>query len=116
MFDTKDLVPIVLFSGLFIMIIMISYFLNRRKERMALIESGLNANIFERKEKKPQLAQSLKLGIVGFFMGIGLLIGDFIKNNSQINDAVSYLSMLLIFGGLGLLSFYIVQSKMKTNE
>ncbi len=118
MFSVDELVPIVLFGGTFTMIILVSYFRNRRRERMALIEAGLDAKIFdqEQKQKLPQLFRTLKLAIVGIAMGLGLLVGEYLKNNTELNDGISYLSMLLIFGGLGLLLFYFIQNKISPQK
>ena len=49
----SNLIPIVLFAGIFATIISGIYFGNRRKERMALIASGKEASLFNETEKKP---------------------------------------------------------------
>ncbi len=102
-----DLVPIVLFGGIFATIISGIYFGNRRKERMALIASGKDASLFNEAEKKPRTPTSLKYGLLLVGLGVGALMGELLINlSSGINTQVAYLSMILLFGGISLLIHY----------
>lgn len=80
----------------------------RRKERLALIEKGLNASIFN---SEANVSPSLKYGI--FFIGtaIGFLMGEILANNTRIEDGIAYLSMIFLFGGLGLVIYYFIVRK-----
>lgn len=102
----NNLIPIVLFVGIFSTIISAIYFGNRRKERMALIASGKDASLFNEAEKKPGSASSLKYGLLLVGLGVGALVGEMLTLSSNINTQMAYLSMTLLFGGISLLIHY----------
>ena len=106
------LVPIVLFIGIFTMIIMTSYFKNRRIERTSLIAAGKDASLFNKGYQKPFLSQALKFGILSIGIGLGLLIGDYLAHNITMNESVAYLAPVFIVGGASLLFYYLLQKKL----
>lgn len=102
---------LMVFGSIAAIIISITYFRTRKAERLALIASGKDAGLFNEGEKKELTSRSLKFGIVAIAVGIGLLVGDHLAKNTNINEAVAYFSMMLLFGGSGLLSFYFIQKQ-----
>ncbi|MGQ1785652.1 MULTISPECIES: DUF6249 domain-containing protein [unclassified Saccharicrinis] len=106
------LVPIVLFICIFTMIIMTSYYKNRRIERTSLIAAGKEASIFNEGDKKPLISQALKFGILFIGVGLGLLVGDYLAHNTNMEEAVAYLSPVFILGGISLLAYYLLQNKL----
>ncbi len=112
----SNLIPIVLFAGIFATIISGIYFGNRRKERMALIASGKEASLFNEAEKKPGSASSLKYGLLLVGLGVGALVGEMLTLASGINTQVAYLSMILLFGGISLLIHYKIAKQAETTE
>lgn len=112
MADLGVLIPILSVGGTFASIIIWTYmhYSSRHRERMALIESGQDANIFH-KTKKRALSNNLKIGIVAVMSGIGLVAGHFLQAIG-LDEFVAYFAMVLIFGGTGLVVFYfLVQGK-----
>ena len=106
------LIPILSVGGTFASIIIWTYmhYSSRHRERMALIESGQDANIFHKTKRKTH-SSSLKIGIVAVMSGIGLVAGHFLQAIG-LNEFVAYFAMVLIFGGTGLVLFYfLVQGK-----
>jgi len=91
------------------------YFSLRNKERMALIEKGAEASLFNTgKEKSFQFSWSkfvMKIGM--FFMGIavGIIMGAFFDSLEILSKEVSYVSMIFLFGGFSLVLFYIIDKK-----
>ena len=80
----------------------------RNKERMALIERGVD--ISEIYKKKGTGHGFFKFGVVLMGIGIGLLLGYILS--SAVNPVVSYFSMILLFGGIGVLvANYLVAKK-----
>ena len=75
----------------------------RNKERMALIEKGKDATIFS---EKYNLVNALKWGLVVVGLGLGLFVGGFLEKINLLHDGTATFSMLAIFAGLGLLTFY----------
>ena len=102
--DEGLLVPL----GLFAMIYGIVYLSVRRKERMALIESGQDAKIFN---TESNVALSLKFSLLLIGLGVGALLGYILEETTAMQEGISYFSMILIFGGIGLLVYYFLARK-----
>jgi hypothetical protein len=103
------LVPITLFTAGFAMIFGIRYLIN--KERMALIERGINP---KEGQSAPKPFISLKIGLLLMGLGFGLLIALFTVLTAKINgdeSAAVYFGCVLIFGGLGLIISYVIEKK-----
>lgn len=106
-----DLVPIVVVGGLYALIAYLVYLRTRKNERLALIAAGKEAGIFNEPEKKIHQNESLKYGFLMVGLGVGLLIGEFMKSMFNVEPTVAYLSMTLLFGGLALLIYHSTQKK-----
>ena len=83
------------------------YYTSRHRERMALIERGVDASIFK-VNQDPTTA--LKYGIVLVLAGIGVLMG-YLLESIGLPAFVAYFSMILIFSGTGLVGFYSYAQK-----
>lgn len=85
----------------------------RHKERMALIESGRDAQIFkEPSDRKSRYAgNSLKYGLFLLFVGFGFGFGFLIEEIFNTPDTVSVISMVCISGGCALLTYYWLERK-----
>ncbi|MDD4032287.1 MAG: hypothetical protein PHS48_03470 [Bacteroidales bacterium] len=82
------------------------YIRTRNSERIKLIEQGLNPdeglNITEYQKQA-----NLKNGVLLLSLGLGLLCGHLLVINYEMMDEIiTYLMMLLIFGGIGFLINY----------
>jgi hypothetical protein len=94
------------------------HYTTRNKERMALIEKGADASLFT---SRKEIAGSniswgkwtLKLGM--FFMGValGIIAGAVLSNAGVLNEGANYPSMILFFGGLSLVLFYVIDRNKK---
>ncbi len=106
------LIPILAVGGFFASIIVWVYmhYSSRHRERMALIESGKDANIFE--PTRRNRANALKYGIVG---GIGLLFGSILESFGMESE-VAYFSMTLLLGGIGLVGFYMLTNAKRQHQ
>ena len=102
-------VPIGFFLTLFA--ILYVYWSNRTKERLALIEKGIDAGIFKSTPSKYAL---LKWGI--FLMGaaVGVIAGYILS--LVINEVVAYFAMIFLFGGVGLITAYLITKKLSQKE
>ena len=102
------LIPIFFFLTIFGLFFI--YIRARNKERLTLIEKGADASIFG-SEKNGKSHSLLKIGL--FFIGIavGLIAGFFVQSMGMVG-AVAYISMIFLFGGLGLLVYYPVSKRM----
>ncbi len=107
------LVPLGLFGGLFATIVLISYYKIRKTERLALIAADKEAGIFKESDNKSSSHTSLKIGIFMVGIAIGLLVGEILAKVTNLNPEVAYLSMVLIFGGISLVIYYLIEKRLK---
>ena len=104
-------IPISMFASL--AIILWIYFTNRNKERMALIEKGADAKLFKTKGSR---LTTLKWGMLLIGVGVGILFGNIIANSTSLLEEVSYFSMIFLFGGGSLISYYLIAGKLEKKE
>lgn len=100
------LIPIALFA----MIFGIVYIIVRRKERLAMIEKGVDDSIFG---KGTRGTDSLKWGLLFVGIGVGILLGKVFAAYSCLGEEASMFSMICLFGGLSLLVFYFIERSME---
>lgn len=83
---------------------------NRHKERMALIEKGLDPLIADKKAPRDFTQGAFLWGMLLGGVGVGALIGHAINPLADKNDLTAN-ALALLFGGLGLLGFYVARKK-----
>ena len=112
-----ELVAITMFVGAFALVFGIRYLIN--KEKMAMIERGIDPGLRVRKST-PRPFISLKFGLLMVGLGLGLLVALFTVRGifgNQMTDAEEgqavavYFGSIFIFGGLGLISSYVIEKK-----
>ncbi len=108
--DAGALVPILVPLAMFALIFGIVYL--SRKERMAMIERGMDPRRY-----RPQSApyQNLKWGLLLIGAGLGLFLAFMLdrtlfKSTMNDNEAI-YFSLIAVFGGLGLFISYLIEKK-----
>jgi hypothetical protein len=105
------LTPVLILAVIFGAIVAIIYLSIRKKERMALLQSGHDASFFNTNR---QCFSSLKWGLLLFFVGIGLLFADIIAKQNLMTPEAAYFSMAFIAGGFALIiDFFIERSRAK---
>jgi uncharacterized membrane protein HdeD (DUF308 family) len=112
-----DLLPILIFLGAFALAFGIRYLSNR--EKMAMIERGIDPGIARSRPSAPMPFLSLKFGLLLVGLGIGLLLALFISMQARIEDEQAtavYFGCLSIFGGIGLILSYIIERKWLDNH
>jgi len=111
--DPGILVPIVLFGG--IAVVLWKYFEGRHKERMAMIDKGVNPADF--KSATPfrlwqgSVLSNLKWGLLFVFAGIGLLVGQQLEYYFGFHEETAVFGSILIAGGFALIIFYLIAAK-----
>ncbi|MFK7907670.1 MAG: DUF6249 domain-containing protein [Chitinophagales bacterium] len=86
-----------------------TYFANRHKERMALIESGRDMSVF--KPKKRQTNRALKFGLLLFGIGAGILTGSIVEFLLGLEPPLGIFAMMFIFGGVALVLYYLIEAR-----
>jgi len=109
------LIPISMFATVFGVLYM--YYTTRHKERIALIEKGTDASVFYSTEKaKEKKYYSLQFGILAVCVGIGILMGNILHKTVGMDDEVAYNSMVFLMGGIGLITFHIINLKQQNSN
>lgn len=102
-----ELEPILILTIIFGFVYAIIYLGIRRKERMALLEKGVDASYFVGNTKPT--SGTLKFGMLFVGIAIGILLGNILEVTTQLEEEVAYFSMVFLFGGAGLIINYFVE-------
>ncbi|NQU88479.1 MAG: hypothetical protein HQ541_22255 [Mariniphaga sp.] len=103
-------VPIALF--LMIFAILYVYYTTRTKERLALVEKGVDANVFKIDPTESRL-NLVKWGIFLIGISTGVITGYALS--MVIDEVVAFFTTILLTGGVSLIVAYLVITKMKEN-
>lgn len=105
------LIPITSIIAFFSAVITYIYmkYKSRHTERMALIESGETADIFDSKSFSGK-EQSLKNGLFLIGGGSGFVSGTIIESVLHLDDAIAMVPLTIVGAGLGLVIFYRIMS------
>lgn len=98
--------------------IMYVFYTTRNKERMALIEKGADASLFNTGKESTGKSFSwskftLKIGMLFMGIAVGIIMGAVLSNAGLLNEEAMYPSMIFFFGGLSLVLFYFIDRKSK---
>src|SRR4051812_25009399 len=106
----EPLIPITMFLGAFAMVFGIRYLSN--KEKMAMIERGIDPGITRSQPSAPKPFLSLKFGLLLVGLGLGILLALFavMQNHLGEDEATAvYFGCISIFGGVGLIVSYLIE-------
>ncbi|OQX73653.1 MAG: hypothetical protein B6D61_12295 [Bacteroidetes bacterium 4484_249] len=111
-----ELTPIIVLLIIFGAIVTIVYLGIRKKERMAMMEKGVDASIFFSTKSKNEY--SLKYGLLLIGVALGILAGNILSVTDAFmyEKEAAYFSMIFLFGGLALVIFYFLAKKMFGGE
>ncbi|WP_271785090.1 DUF6249 domain-containing protein [Aquimarina algiphila] len=84
------------------------YFLTRHRERMKMMEQGIDLSEII-SAKKGWIA--LKYGMFGIGLAIGFLVGNVLYEYFNMNDIISFSSMSFLFGGISLVGYFLIETK-----
>jgi len=94
------------------------HYTTRNKERMALIEKGADASLFNTGKEAVKWNFSwskftLKIGMLAMGIAVGIMIAAIMAQSQILDEDALYPSMIFFFGGLSLVLFYIIDRKSK---
>jgi hypothetical protein len=105
---TRDLlVSFILFAGIFG--IGYVFVMTRHKERMSMLEKGVDASIFVSKRG----SQTLKFGMLSVGIALGILMGYLLKVRFEMEEEAAFLSMVFLFGGISLIINHLLDKSHK---
>jgi hypothetical protein len=99
------LVPIAAFAAIFAIVFILATARNR--ERMAMIEKDVNPKDFMVKNK-PSVYGILKWALLLVGLGLGLFLGSLLETYTSLSEEASYFACALFFGGLGLVTAFLI--------
>jgi hypothetical protein len=79
----------------------------RNKERLAMIEKGLDPSVIDKKVETGHSYAALLWGLLLVGIGFGSFAGYIISVNNNWDRHLTIHSMGLLFGGIGLIIYYI---------
>ena len=103
------LIPLIVFAAIFGTVFIIVSARNR--ERMAMIEKGVNPKDFMAGPSKPNPYGILKWALLLVGLGLGLFIGSLLETYTEIQEVPAYFASALFFGGLGLVVAFLLSKK-----
>ncbi|MCB0806811.1 MAG: hypothetical protein KDC05_13525 [Bacteroidales bacterium] len=111
-----ELTPVLILAIIFGSIVTMVYLGVRKKERMAMLEKGIDPSAFSPSMRKG--AQSLKYGILLIGVALGILLGKLLAATEafRFEEEAAYFSMIFLFGGLGLVIYHFMAKKMFGND
>ncbi len=94
------------------------HYSTRNKERMALIEKGADASLFNTGKEAVKWNFSwskftLKIGMLAMGIAIGIIVAALMVQAQILDEDALYSSMIFFFGGLSLVLFYVIDRKSK---
>ena len=111
---------VITFVALFAAVFGIVYlhYTTRNKERMALIEKGADASLFNTGREGVKSSFSwgkltLKIGMLFMGVAVGIIVGAILNSFNVMDEGADYTSMIFFFGGLSLVLFYILDKRNK---
>jgi len=105
------LIPLAFFAT--IVLVVYIFYSNRNKERLALINKGIGADILNRIPHASLL--TFKIGFFFIGLAIGSLLGNIIAVNTSLEEGVAYFSMIMLFGGLSLIIYHLLEKRFIRN-
>lgn len=112
----EELVAILVPLGGMALAFGIVYFVvtTKHKERMRLIESGADPELFYNKDQKR--GSAIRFGALLIGVGLGIVLANILKNANILEGGMAMPAMVLICGGAGLLiGNYFVNKAEKEN-
>jgi len=102
------LIPLVVFGAIFGVFYV--YISARNRERMAMIDKGVDPKDFIVKNKL-SMYSVLKWAMLLVGVGSGLFIGSLLEAYTSIKEEPAYIASALFFGGIGLTAAFFIQKK-----
>lgn len=85
------------------------FFTAKHRERMSMIDKGVDASIFS--SGRTPINFTLKLGMLAVGIALGILAGEFLHKVLRMESGVAFTSMMFLCGGLSLIVNYFIERK-----
>lgn len=105
------LIPISMFATIFGIVYL--YFSTRNKERLALIEKGMNASIFKTSSTSIQTVLLLNLSLLFIGIGIGVFMALLIVTYTSLEKDAVYPAIIFLMAGISLFIGFTMTKKLE---
>ena len=85
----------------------------KNRERLAMIEKGINPRESSGSKNTGVL---LKWALLVVGLGVGFFVANLIETYTILEEEPAYFGSVLLFGGIGLLSAYLILRRSEKNE
>jgi hypothetical protein len=107
----ETLIVLIIFAALFgIVFVAVS---SRNRERMSMIEKGVNPKDFMKPASGPNVYGILKWALLLVGLGLGLFLGSILETYTAIPEEPAYFAAALFFGGMGLVLAFLIEKNAK---
>jgi uncharacterized membrane protein len=98
--------------------IMYVFYTTRHRERLALIEKGADASLFNTGKEGQKFSFNwgkftLKIGMLFMGIALGIIAGAILSYAGVLYEGANYPALIFFFGGLSLVLFYVIDRKNK---
>jgi len=101
-----ELTPIFVLAIIFGSILTIVYLGIRKKERMAMLEKGVDASYFVKKKTGDP---GLKFGLLFIGVALGIFSGSLVHQEFGMQEEPAHFSMIFLFAGLALVISHFIE-------
>ena len=105
------LVPLGFFAVVFC--ILYIFFSTRNKERLAMIEKGVDPSMFAARNSK---GRTLRLGMLAIGVAAGIILAVLIDEYTVLDNEAMYPAMIILFGGIALVLNHFLEKKGQSGE
>lgn len=108
------LIPLIVFATIFGIVYL--FLSTRNKERMALIEKGADAKMFNSGKKLSWKNFALSVGMLAIGIGLGVIVAAILGSTTSIGEEVAYPSMIFLFAGISLVLYFFLARKLNNKD
>jgi L-cystine uptake protein TcyP (sodium:dicarboxylate symporter family) len=87
------------------------FLMTRHRERMAMLERGVDASVFAPPRKSFSL--TLKFGMLFVGIALGILAGNLLHGHYGMGEEWAIVSMVFLMGGFALIANFLIERKLK---
>ena len=103
--NLEVLIPMTMFGAIFGVLYV--FLTTRNKERLAMIEKGIDAKLLTGKKSRI----GIKIGLLAIGVSIGILMGQVLTLNTNFPEEAAMPSMIFLFAGIGLVADHFISKK-----
>lgn len=85
---------------------------SRNRERLAMIEKGIDPRVFTEARRYT----AIRVGLMAVGVSVGLVLANILVETTALDQDVMYPALSFLFGGLGLIISHFITRKMRLQD